>query len=195
MVGRFQWIFQGALIIMMTVFGGSVAQADPTEEEFRSSFLVNFASYTRWPAENFASDDAPLQICMVGQEASAVYSVLNSHLAAMRASNQPVKSDNRPIEVLQLATLPEMEKHLSDGKHCHLAYFGSDAGEWIPPIKLQLDRDNAMLIGDALDFLEAGGQIAIVKRVGKLRPFANKEALASLKIKIDSRLLGILKEP
>jgi hypothetical protein len=39
-----------------------------TEYQVKAAYLFNFAKFVEWPAEAFPSADAPLQICVLGQD-------------------------------------------------------------------------------------------------------------------------------
>ena len=48
--------------------GHGDAGATATEYQVKAAFLFNFAKFVEWPADAFRSEDAPLQICVLGQD-------------------------------------------------------------------------------------------------------------------------------
>ncbi len=56
-------------LIALVFCSAVAAQAQTaTEYQVKAAFLFNFAKFVEWPADAFRSDDAPLQICVLGQD-------------------------------------------------------------------------------------------------------------------------------
>lgn len=64
---RLHWFFCVRLLLCAACLSGAVnpsihAQGANSEYQVKAAFLYQFASYVDWPADSFASADAPLQI-------------------------------------------------------------------------------------------------------------------------------------
>lgn len=89
------------------------AMADELEARLKSAFLLNFVRFVRFPAERFASADAPVDICVLSPDPLA--EVLDRSLAGKVVGGRPVRlRRGERVEAL---------------RDCHLVYVSSRSSD------------------------------------------------------------------
>ncbi|MEN8822693.1 MAG: YfiR family protein [Abyssibacter sp.] len=97
-----QWLAVAALACLITPAHASV------EDQIKAAFLLNFAKFVEWPASQFASPDAPVQLCL--QVPEEVAEVIENTLASKSVGRRPMQVQSR-------------QESLSG---CHLVYLRGD---------------------------------------------------------------------
>jgi|SRR5437762_13600142 len=62
-----RWRALKPLVLLAILLNTATAQF-ASEYQVKAAFLFNFAKFVEWPADAFTSADAPLQICVLGQD-------------------------------------------------------------------------------------------------------------------------------
>lgn len=144
------------------------------EYAVKAAYLYNFTKYVEWPPEAFASPEAPLLICIAGDNpfGKALTSLVGKRV------------DNRPVEVRLLPTATGIE-------HCHVLYLGQvDQGRfkaWLA----KLGPLPILTVGDSGDFALAGGMIGLVKTNQRIRFTINLAATRLAGLRLSSQLLKL----
>jgi hypothetical protein len=153
----------------------AVAQTLQAEEyAVKAAFLFNFARFTEWPAAAFASDDAPLVLCIVGTDPFGP--------ALDAIEKKPVKG--HPLRVDRKAT----EDGLS---RCHVAFISrSRAGDLAEVLK-PIETARVLTVSDIPDFARKGGMIGLLMEERKVRFEINVSAADRAGLKLSSQLLKL----
>jgi len=163
----------------LTLGRTAAAQAPPGDElEFRvkAAYLLNFSRYVTWPSDAFSRVDAPVRICVLGQDPFGA--ALNEVLA-----NQRIQG--REVQPLRVET---PERAVSAG--CRVVYVGQDhrrTRSWDTPL-----RDQPIVtVGEGEEFLDEGGMLGFVLREETVRFAANLRAIHAARLEISSRVLRL----
>ncbi|HYG23231.1 MAG TPA: YfiR family protein [Verrucomicrobiae bacterium] len=146
-----------------------------TEPQVKALCLLNFAKYISWPAEAFATTNAPIRIAIAGDE--------RIHQELERAAKNKVIS-GRPVLVLDYedGRVPE---------NCHMLFIGATQKSRTQEILKAVSEKPTITVGDADDFADRGGVIMFVKRENKVRFEVNLKAARAAQLQISSRLLAL----
>ena len=174
-LGAFRLV--GHLLVAASLPGPrAAAQAVPTQEyEVKAAYLLNFTRYVEWPADAFASAQAPIVIGVLGENP---FGTLLEQTMAGRTSQ------GRRIEVLEL-------EGVADAAACHAVFLSR--GEWSPRPEVigQLTQRGLLTIGEGEEFTRRGGVLGFVP-VGQTVRFAvNLEASRRAGLRVSSRMLAL----
>ena len=147
-----------------------------TEYQVKAAYLFNFAKFVEWPVEAFASADAPLQICILGQdpfgrdfEQIVMDKTVNGHR----------------IEVAHPEGVPQ-------ARACHIVFVGTGEKQ-VRPILQALKGAGVLTVGDAPGFIKMGGVIGFVMDENRVRFEINQKAAEQARLKLSARLLAVAK--
>lgn len=157
--------------------GRAVESADPapSEDQLKAAFLLNFPKYVEWPAEAFPGAQAPIVVTVVGDLS------LGEELRRMAAGKAV---DGRKLEVRN-AESPE------DIAPDSRIIFVSDAERWTAGLLAHVRTSPVLTVGEADDFLDAGGMINLARRERRIRLEVSLAPAEAAGLKISSRLLRI----
>jgi hypothetical protein len=157
----------------------AAAQAAPGDDlEFRvkAAYLLNFSRYVTWPPDAFGRIDAPVRICVLGQD--PFHGALDEVLANQR-------TQGREVQPLRVETPEE-----AVGMSCRVVYVGPDhrrSRSWERPL-----RDQPIVtVGEGEGFLDEGGMLGFVIRQETVRFAANLRAIHAARLEISSRVLRL----
>ena len=147
---------------------------DLPEEQVRAGFLYHFAQLVEWPAAAFAKTNSPLLIGVLRDTAFA------RTLADMVRGKT---INGRPILVRNVQTVgPEL-------RECHILYLPNHDSGVLEEVKTL----PMLTVGQAGDFIRAGGILGFFLQDGRLRFEINPEAAQRAGLRISSRLLMLAK--
>lgn len=155
------------------------AQAPASEAEAKAKFAVTLARFVQWPAGAFASESAPLRLCVL-QDSPAV--------AAAFASQRGVQVAGRVLSVSLAApgvpgSASACELLFVDGSAAR-SYAAAGAGGEAP-----------MLTIGALDgFLSRGGMVELVNVNDALRFDVNLKALRGAHLGLSGQVLKLARQ-
>lgn len=158
---------------------GGVARAgvqEPTREyRIKAAFIYNFARFTRWPAGSFSDREAPLDICIYGDDP------FDGALDAVAGDT----IRGRKVAVRRIAAIES-----SNG--CHLLFISDSEAERLTDILAALTDRPVLTVGDMPNFTRAGGIINLkTNEEDKLR-FEINTGIAKLSgLKFSSKLLSL----
>lgn len=103
------------LLLLLTLLGSMIASAEARaqtlEDSVKANYLIRFAAFVDWPPDAFASDKAPVSVCIAGRDPFGA--------ALMRAASGQT-AHGRSLVVRRLTA------GLSPGD-CHILYLGDGA--------------------------------------------------------------------
>jgi hypothetical protein len=162
----------GALSLLLVL----PAQPQPalSEAQAKAGLVLNFARYVEWPAQAFASREAPVVACVWGRDAVA---------AALSAlESRPVQG--RTLRVRRAAVLEEL-------RGCHVVFVGETDERRAVPVLRALAALPVLTVGDSERFIDIGGAIGIVHGDERLQFEINRQALDQAQIRASANLLRL----
>lgn len=153
------------------------AKAEDRTREYRikAAFLYNFAKFTEWPAGSFADPQAPLRICVYGEDpfGDALESIAGKTVRG------------RPVEVERLGAL-------AAGEPCHLLFISESEAPNLPRILAALQRRPVLTVADIPGFAGAGGIINLkVNKEDKVRFEINVAKARLAGLRLSAKLLSL----
>src|SRR6266571_4877191 len=110
----------------------SASQAQPTEEyAVKAAFLYNFARFTEWPADSFASDSAPFVLCIVGRDP---FGQALEAVEGRSVKGHAVRIDRRPAA-----------DKLRD---CHIAFISQSERSRVRTVLKSAENDPVLTVSD-----------------------------------------------
>ncbi len=148
-----------------------------TEYQVKAAFLFNFAKFVEWPADAFSGTDAPLQICLLGQDPFG-------HEFEEVIGDKSVNGHR--IEVIHPSGVPQ-------ARGCQIIFVAFSEKRQAPEILRGLRGANVLTVGDSPGFAGIGGVINFVVADGRVRFEINMKAAERAHLKISARLLTVAK--
>jgi hypothetical protein len=160
--------------MLMSVLPARAGEREAAEYEVKAAFLYNFAKFTEWPAGSFAGDQAPLTICVLGDDPFG------------KAFN-PIRSKtvkNRPVAVREIADVDA-------AGGCHLLFIAASEQTHADAILGSLGKRSVLTVSDMKKFAQSGGMISFVMVDDKVRFEINNGAADRAGLKISSQILKL----
>ena len=157
--------------------GVSVAWSAGTSEfQVKAAFIYNFVKFVQWPRDAFpATGDAPISICVLGQDP------LGDALESLKGLTAQGKS----LSVRRIAGQAEAER-------CQVLYLCKSEREAMPAI-LKGMKAGVLTIGDMKSFASVGGVINFVIIDNRVSFEINVDAAERARLKISSQILKLAK--
>jgi hypothetical protein len=173
----------GILAALVAVLGGeprpAIAAAPAASEyEIKAAFLLHFSRFVEWPASAFATPDAPLFICLLGDDPFGP--VLEEIVR-----NESVNSHAITVKRDRLA---------GDVDRCHILFIGRSAEPLQRRILDQVQGKSILTVSDEEEFTRRGGVIGFVTVNGKVKLQVNRSSAQRADLRISSRLLRLADE-
>lgn len=161
------------LFCFFVILGRSFA-ADPHPQEYqvKAVFLLNFTKFVEWPTAESAAADAPISICILGDDPFG-------HTLDQIVAGEVVNGRKLVVQRIQA----------SQPKSCEVLFVSQSEKE-IPKILEDLPS-GVLTVGEGESFLRAGGMIAFVLENRRVRFDINQSAARNAKLKISSKLLSV----
>jgi YfiR/HmsC-like len=146
-----------------------------TDDQVKAAYVFNFAKFIQWPAEVFATADAPMNFCVLGR--SPVVDELDSSMNGKSVNGHAivVKHLHGPDEI----------------KGCHLVFLAASAGKQQQKLIQTAKGSTVLLVAEMPGFAHAGGTINFIMENGRLIFEVNIIAAESAHLKINSKLLAL----
>jgi hypothetical protein len=172
MRARIRHVFS-ALAAVLVAVSVRAAPAPPDAHPLKAEVLYNVAKFVEWPAEAFSAKDAPLRICVLGDDP----------FGADLDPPARKKVNGRPVEVLRSPS----EDSLSG---CHIAFISASEA---PRLARVLSRfgTGVLTLSDLPRFAERGGTVGFVVEGGRVRFEINPDSAHRAGLKISSKLLKL----
>jgi hypothetical protein len=163
---------------VLSLLGGCLPQfaaaADSSlEYQVKAAFLLNFTKFIEWPPSAFVSSEAPLQICILGNDpfgraldAVVQGETVNGHRLAVRRITDPPAAQT-----------------------CQVLFVGAEL-KGVRQLLMDLPR-GIVTVGEGDRFLREGGMIALVLDNRRVRFDIDQTAAANGDLKLSSKLLSV----
>jgi hypothetical protein len=160
-----------ALLLATVLAGAEPASSTAPEYQIKAAFLLNFAKFVEWPAEDSALP-AAVAICVIGDDpfGSTLDQLVQGESVGLRR-----------IVVRRNSSVPE--------DRCHVAYIASPARDTAR--LLQALGPGVLTVGEGSGFLREGGMIAFVIDQRRVRFDVNQAAARNSSVRLSSRLLSV----
>jgi hypothetical protein len=162
------------LLNSLLLLGGNARASEFDEYAVKAAFLYNFAKFVEWPPEKFASADAPLLICIVGENP------FGGALATLSGKSV----DRRPVEVRNIPTTTSLDP-------CHIVFLGRAEQDSFKPLLAKLARLPILTVSDIGDFTRSGGMIGLIEAEQRIRFSINLTAARRANLNLSSQLLKL----
>jgi hypothetical protein len=166
----------GISVLMCGLAIGGQAQS-AGEYQVKAAFLFNFAKFVEWPPNAFPRPDAPLQICVLGQdpfgvefEQSIVEKIVQGH----------------KIKVVHPDGVPQ-------ARACQILFIASSEKQRMRDILQGLTGASVLTVADTPSFIQGGGIINFVLERDQVRFEINLRAAELAHLKLSARLLTVAK--
>lgn len=149
------------------------AAGETLEYQVKAAFLLNFTKFIEWPAAAFDAPDAPIVICILGEDPFG------------RQLDQVVEGEvvnGRRVVALRVKSLPPP-------KTCHVLFVAradQDVLKSLPGV-----GPGVLTVGEGEGFLRSGGTIAFVIENRRVRFGINETKAANAGLVVSSKLLNI----
>ncbi len=147
------------------------------EYNVKLAFLYNFARFVEWPPDAFASENAPLILCVAGQ--NPFQGELGDALRGRTAGGHPIQIRPFPFG--------------DDSRACHLIFVPSGESRGVEKKLPALKGSSVLTVGETPGFAERGGIINLVLRDNRLGFEINLGAASQTRLRISSKLLNLAK--
>jgi TonB family protein len=155
-----------------------LGQQNPTEDQVKAAYLLNFAKLAEWPKHALPDGPSPLVICVNGGDpafldvlkAVVTGKIIGAHFVVVKSASS--MEDRSSCQIIFF--------RVSERKHAQAAVDG-------------LAQAGVLFVGEDDSFLRQGGMINLVRDHGNIRFEVNAEALDRAEIHFSSKILGLAK--
>lgn len=166
----------GFLLGCLWLFAVEAAVPAVTPEyKIKAAFLFQFSRFVEWPADAFASSDAPLTICVLGANpfGSTLQEISAGELVYMH-----------PLTV-------QHHDSVEDLASCHIVFVSSSEQDAARRALQRLSGKSVLTVGDSSDFTQHGGVIGLVTVNGKVKLQVNRSSADAAQLRISAKLLRV----
>jgi len=146
----------------------------PQGNELRAAFVYQFLKYVEWPDSVKPAPGEPLVIGVLGE--------------------QPIRDALSRFSAQSVAGHPLRIRHFEPGEdveYCHLLFVGQSKRYVAKNVLEAIEGPGTLTVGDARDFLEAGGMIELRVVDNRIRFDVNLAPSKAAGLNISSRLLRL----
>ena len=157
---------------------GAVAAEASREYLIKAAFLYNFAKFTDWPADAFATPDTPLTICVLGEDPFG---------AALDAiDGKEIKG--RTVAIRRLADATGVDA-------CHVIFISASETPRLAAIFQTLRGRPVLTVADIPDFARTGGIINLkTNKEDRIRFDINVGSAQQARLRMSSKLLSLAED-
>ncbi len=153
----------------------ALAQSNPLELAVKATYLYKFGPFVGWPKTIFAAPDAPVKLCVVGDDPFGP--TLDDAVAGQRIGQRPI--------VLRRLRAAERQ---SD---CHIMYMAGSAAQTVAAALEAVRGTPVLTFTDEAHGAAAKGIIHFVIRDNRVRFEIDEYAAAENGITISSKVLSL----
>jgi len=171
-----KWILAALLFSLCVLLPyPTVSAANTSEYKVKAAFVLNFALLTEWPEQSFASETAPIKLCVLGDRAlTQAFESINGKTVGKRT--------------LQVTTTPPHDARSS----CHIIFFGKNVNTKIVLRTLtDVSGSPVLTMGEKNTFIDLGGAIHFFMEKERLKFGVNTTVVEEQNLRLSSRLLKI----
>jgi YfiR/HmsC-like len=167
-------IGMATLLLSGLLPGGAALASEFDEYAVKAAYLYNFAKYVEWPPEAFVSLDAPLLICVAGDNPfGGALDTLSGKLV-----------ESHPVVVRATPTAASFDK-------CHIVFISRAEQGRFKPLLTKLARLPILTVSDITDFARSGGMIGLTEADQRIRFDINLTVARQANLKLSSQLLKL----
>lgn len=167
------WVLCASLLTIS--MSGSPQKPATKEYQVKAVFLFNFTQFVEWPANAFATANAPLVIGVLGDDPFGPY---------LDALIQGEKINEHPL-------IARRFKNVEDIRECHILFINIPDREELRETLEDLQYKNILTVGDANNFTRYGGMIRFATETNKIKIHINLEPAKEANLTISSKLLRL----
>ena len=173
-----QQILACLMLVFLSILGPHPRAQDALPEaDLKAAVLYNFTKYVEWPADAFASAEAPIVVGVFGDEAFT--RTLRTLLADKTAHK-------RGFTVKRLT-------NDADAKTCHILFFQTAESRRMGRVYESIKRLPILTVGESDDFMDQGGMVYLFFEDKQLRFEVHPPTAENAKLNVSSRLLRLAK--
>ena len=170
-------------LVLISLLGGllrleateSAAESGSDEVRTKATYLLNLAHFVEWPAEVFATTNAPIVIGVL--DAGELWSTLEPLAQSKRVNG-------RQCELRRLETL-------EDRSGCQIVFLGRECPLSPASLKPLPGSEHALLVGETSTFTKQGGMISLTGPGGCLRLDVNPTAVRQAGLRLRAALASV----
>jgi len=145
-----------------------------SEQDVKAAFIFNMIKFTDWPADYGGSSEKTLNVCVLGDDASA---------GLLRSIDGKIVR-NKPISVRHIDSIPQT-------KNCMVLFIARSEQAKLKSVTSICMKANILTIGDTEGYSEKGVIINLYKRDSKIRFQINLSAMEKSGLKISANVLKL----
>ena len=170
------WCLKFVWCLVLGIWSLNSASAQPSRQyQVKAAFLYNFAQFTEWPPEAFATKDAPLVIGILGKDPFG-----------------PALDDTVRDEFVRgQKLLVERYSTVEEIKTCHILYISQSESNRLDHILQKLEKKPILTVSDITGSAPRGVMIRFINEGGKIRFRINAQAAKEAKLSLSSKLLRL----
>lgn len=161
--------------LLVLVVSASADETPGGEYPVKAALLFHFTKYVKWPAEAFAAADAPLVIGVLG--ADPFGEVLDQLVRGETVQGRPV--------------VVRRGKDVAGVAGCHVVFVNLPDATDRAAALAQLKGRAVLTVGDADQFLAAGGVIELRRLQNRIRFDISTAAAETNQLRVSSQLLKL----
>jgi hypothetical protein len=168
-----------ALICAATALWMGMARAAPrltgTEAEIRATYMYNFALFTRWPTNSFASTNSPILVAVIG--ADPIGPELERLAAGVTVRGRK----------LQVTLLPSG----SNAPECHILFVAASEKDRVRELLAQVAGKPVLTVSELDPFCRIGGCVRFGRADRSVTLYFNPKEAAAQGLRLSPELLAI----
>jgi len=143
----------------------------------RSAFIFKLSKFITFPAPSLSN----MNFCFFDKKQGPGKFLYNM---------EGLKSQTPPISII---FFDDIDKITELNQGCNIIYLNENIQSKIDKQWINKISSKVVVIGETLEFLDLGGLVALIPKGNKVRIFINKTKLSQSQVKIESRLLALVK--
>jgi len=172
-------VLTGSLLAVVCAIWGlcgtqPVGAAPSPEHQIKAAFMYNFARFVQWPAGAFGQPQAPMILCVLGEDAFGTAFDTIDRKAAQGHELQ-VRRHIRPEDV----------------RSCHILFVAESERARLGSIFREVSGASILTVSDIDHFAEVGGVIGFYDLDNKVQFSINPEQAHDAMLQINSQLLKL----
>ncbi len=179
--------FTFSLLFFISLSAVSAPEDESSQGERIGALIYRVSQFITWPENTFSSAEDSFRICIFGKDEYKLSEIL-------KKESGRIYIHGRKMHVVSLPTMQSARDYFEKGGTCHLLFITMDSINRTAELTPLCGTANTLIMGESIEFLEAGGMLSLVQRKGKIRIFSNDENIKKSSLKFDSRLMLSLRK-
>jgi hypothetical protein len=163
-------------LLLLAITGLPLAVSALTADEYavKAAYLYNFAKFVEWPPASFATDNAPLLICVMGDNpfGEALTNLHGKRVGAHAVAVQELPSSQ-------------------EAPSCHIVFITRSQQPRLKNLLATLSGRPVLTVSDIDNFTQGGGIIGLIEIEQRIQFVINTSAASRAGLKISSQLLKL----